>query len=155
MARRIDIDALDRSHSICPDRRSIQCQPNPRGSRSSAPRLIRAAVPTFDTFFSLPRLRCSLDFCRYLFMPRDRLCEVLIQPRCRRFRQKPSGSCRLRTIIIRGSPFQSPYSDCIPRHQQQLTSRLRSLSHPDGPPSGLRDARCSPALTLGAVNHLD
>jgi hypothetical protein len=53
----------------------------------------------------------SLDLCRYLFMPRDSICEVLFQPRRRRFREKPSGSSRRCVIEGRGSPIQSTHSE--------------------------------------------
>lgn len=39
-------------------------------------------------------------------MPGDGIVEMLFQPTCRRFRPEPSGSCRRRTMVGRGSPFQ-------------------------------------------------
>jgi hypothetical protein len=82
-------------------------------------------------------LRCPLDLCRYLLVPRDCVCKVLFQPSRCRFSPQHSGACRRCTMIGRGSPFQSPHPERILNIRNTRVGGIRSLPSP----SALRPSR--------------
>jgi hypothetical protein len=70
-------------------------------------------------------LRCALDLCHHLFVLDHFDFKALFHPRCRRFREKPSGTRRRRSMIFRGSWLHGLYSELWDRtgRRSPLTCR--------------------------------
>jgi len=108
-------------------------------------------------------LRCPLDLCRYLLVPRDCVCKVLFQPSRCRFSPQHSGACRRCTMIGRGSPFQSPHPERIlnirnTRWAVSVHSPAPALSDRHGvlsSPAPTRGAGSSSRTWKHAAGHLD